>query len=137
MEQGLAVPVCPEVLGELSIPRPPSEIQGPDGSSVIFYKATVKNVLGEDVTHNYVQGSFEALYIGLQSGCTKAILKARSPACGLGEIYDGSFSRKLKKGNGVLAALLLMYGFQVFTDELVTDPSGFLVPCNPRDFDKL
>jgi len=77
----------------------------------------VINIRGEDVTRNYVQGAWKALIIGLQAGCNKAILKERSPACGVHAVYDGTFSGRRIPGEGVLSALLQSYGFTVMSDE--------------------
>ncbi len=109
--RGLAVPVCPEVLGGLLIPRPKAEIT----------RDLVLTETGRDVTREYVAGAYRSLYIGLQAGCDAAILKARSPSCGLGRIYDGTFSSKLIPGDGIFARLLLDYGFRVFTEETFCD----------------
>ena len=91
------IPVCPEVLGGLDTPRAPAELQ-PDGRVV--------NADGEDVTAAYQAGAEAALRIAKQSGCTAAVLKARSPSCGCGEVYDGTFTHTLKGGWGVTARLL-------------------------------
>ncbi len=115
--QGRVMPVCPEVLGGLPVPRPPAEISGGTGAYVLKGKAKVLNVAGSDVTQNYVAGAWKSLLIGLESGCTKAVLKARSPACGVGSIYDGKFQKNLIDGDGVLAALLKSHGFYVFSEQ--------------------
>lgn len=113
----IAVPVCPEVLGGLSVPRPPSEIRGGDGREVWSGLARVVNVCGEDVTEAYLTGARIALSIGAQAGCTRAILKARSPACGSGAVYDGTFSARLRPGDGVFASLLKAHGLKVYTED--------------------
>lgn len=117
LAQGLAVPVCPEVLGGLPVPRPPAEITGGRAADVLQGRARVVNIYGDDVTQNYVEGARKALYIALQAGCTKAVLKERSPACGVRAVYDGTFSNKCVPGEGVLAALLKAHGFEVISDE--------------------
>ena len=101
------VPVCPEVDGGLPTPRIPAERKG---DSVI-------NQSGVDVTREYTLGARIALDTALQEGVDFAILKARSPSCGHGEIYDGSFSRTLISGDGVTAELLLSHGIPVYTEE--------------------
>lgn len=106
--RGEALLVCPEVLGELPIPRAPSERQ-PDGR--------VRNTAGEDVTRQFELGAQRALALCKSQGCTAAILKARSPSCGKDRIYDGSFSKRLVPGNGVFAELLLREGVAVMTEE--------------------
>lgn len=107
-ERGEAVLVCPEVLGGLPTPRSPSERQ-PDGS--------VRNADGEDVTSYFRRGAEAALDISRENLCTCAVLKARSPSCGKGFIYDGSFSHTVVPGNGVCAELLLAAGIPVWTEE--------------------
>jgi uncharacterized protein YbbK (DUF523 family) len=112
-----AVPVCPETLGGLGVPRPPSEIRGGTGAEVLLGSARVLNTLGEDVTLQYVRGARLALAIGLQAGCRIALLKARSPGCGARVVYDGTFSGTLRPGDGVLAALLSAHGFRLYTED--------------------
>ncbi len=109
------MPVCPEVLGRLPVPRPPSEIAQGAGSKVT-------NVLGTDVTKEFVTGAHVALGIGLQAGCTRAILKARSPSCGFGQVYDGTFSKVLVSGDGIFARLLKDHGFRIYTEETFPNP---------------
>ena len=106
--RGEAVLVCPEVLGDLPTPRIPSERQ-PDGR--------VLNRAGEDVTAAFRRGAERALKLCADRGCTLAVLKARSPSCGRGEIYDGSFTGALTPGNGVFVELLLERGIPVCTEE--------------------
>ena len=69
---------------------------------------------GTDVTAEYRRGAEEALKLALLFGCKKAILKERSPSCGFGKIYDGSFSGRLIDGNGVAAALLAANGIEIY-----------------------
>lgn len=102
------VPVCPEVLGGLPTPRPPAERQE-DGRVV--------NRAGVDVTAQYQSGAQAALKLARQEGCTMAILKARSPSCGKGKIYDGSFSGKLVPGDGTAARCLSGAGFLVLDED--------------------
>ena len=102
------VPVCPEVLGGLDTPRSPAELQ-PDGR--------VLTQDGQDVTAAYRAGAERALAIAKENGCTVAILKARSPSCGSGEVYDGTFTHTLKPGWGVAARLLNEAGIEVMDEE--------------------
>lgn len=101
------IPVCPEQLGGLATPRPPAERQGD----------WVINVAGEDVTKAYHQGAETALHIAQLNGVTLAIMKARSPSCGHGMIYDGTFTGTKIPGSGVASELLSVYGIPVFTEE--------------------
>ena len=106
--RGEAVLVCPEVLGGLPTPRTPSERQ-PDGR--------VLSGEGRDLSDQYRLGAEKALEICKARSCTCAVLKARSPSCGKGEIYDGSFTHTLVSGDGVFAALLRENGVPVLTEE--------------------
>ncbi|MCI8725433.1 MAG: DUF523 domain-containing protein [Hungatella sp.] len=98
------VPVCPEQLGGMETPRLPSERRG----------ETVVNSAGKDVTGHYEKGAAQALKTARLYGCKAAILKERSPSCGKGRIYDGTFSGTLTEGDGVTAKLLMDHGIQVF-----------------------
>lgn len=111
-EKYTLIPVCPEQLGGLPTPRPPAECQG---DSVI-------NNEGTDVTLQFQRGAEEALRIGKIFGCSKAVLKTRSPSCGCGQIYDGTFSGTRIPGNGVTARLLIQNGFSVFSEEALPEP---------------
>lgn len=100
---------CPEVLGGLSIPRDPAEIQGKEP----FVIKTNKN---QDVTYEYIKGANKALNIFLENDVEIAILKFRSPSCGNDGVYDGSFSHHLIEGQGVFAQLLEEHGIKVFNE---------------------
>ncbi len=114
---GEALPVCPEQLGGCATPRPAGEISGGTGADVLDGKCSAVRKNGEDVTAYLVKGAEETLKIAKLSGATKAVLKARSPSCGCGAVYDGTFSGKLVKGNGVTAELLVRNGIEVVTEE--------------------
>ena len=101
------VPFCPEVYGGLTTPRVPSERVGE--------RVMMKD--GRDVTENYERGAKEALMLCKRLGIKKALLKARSPSCGVGRIYDGSFSMALTEGDGVCAEMLRAQGIAVFSEE--------------------
>jgi uncharacterized protein YbbK (DUF523 family) len=90
---------------------------GGDGRAVLDGAARVVTAAGVDVTDAYLAGAREALEAARRSGATTAILKARSPSCGKGCIYDGSFSSTLVAGDGVTAALLEAHGITVVADE--------------------
>ena len=95
-ERHTLVPVCPEQLGGLPTPRPPSERRGD----------RVVTRAGGDVTAQYRRGAEEALRLCRLLGCEAALLKERSPSCGSREIYDGTFTGTLTAGDGVTAELL-------------------------------
>jgi uncharacterized protein YbbK (DUF523 family) len=117
VDKGEAIPVCPEQLGGLPTPRPPQEIVGGSGADVLRGRARVINSEGMDVTKSFVKGASDVLVIAKDKNVERAVLKSRSPACGLGEIYDGTFRGRVKKGDGVTAALLKKHGIKVVTEE--------------------
>ena len=133
-EAGLCIPVCPEVAGGLSVPRPPAEIRGGEGSDVLQGKATVIRKEGTDVTDAFVKGARSALELVKEYRIPVAILKSKSPSCGKNRIYDGSFSGTLKKGEGVTVALLKEHGVHIFDETEVDEAiaayvnSGFKLP---------
>jgi len=117
-QEGLLIPVCPEQLGGCPTPRNRSEIKDGTGADVLAGKCFVKSITGEDLTDLFINGARETLKVARTCGANKAILKARSPSCGFGKIYDGTFSGKLRDGNGVTAELLHQNGIEVVTEEL-------------------
>lgn len=98
------IPVCPEILGGLATPRAPAERQ----------RERVINCDGGDVTEAFFRGAEEALRIAQLYGVRYALLKERSPSCGSGEIYDGTFSGTRIPGDGVAAALFRANGIEVY-----------------------
>jgi uncharacterized protein YbbK (DUF523 family) len=115
--EGRAVLVCPEDEGGLGTPRPASEIVGGDGADVLAGRAGVLTKEGREVTEEYLAGARIAVERATEAGCSSAILKARSPACGCGAIYDGTFTRSISDGDGVAAAMLQQAGIEIWTDE--------------------
>ncbi|MHB8511951.1 MAG: 2-thiouracil desulfurase family protein [Actinomycetota bacterium] len=114
---GRAVLVCPEVAGGLGIPRPESEVRNGVGADVIDGKARVISAEDVDVTDAYLRGARSAVDAATRTGAQLAVLKARSPSCGCGLIYDGTFSGTLREGDGVTAAALKRSGLNVVSDE--------------------
>ena len=108
--------VCPEAFGKLPIPRQPAEIFEGDGKDVLIGKAKVKNKNGKDVTKEFILGANKCLKLAKAFKVKEVILKSNSPSCGSGKIYDGTFSGKLKKGDGVTAALLKQNRIKVKTE---------------------
>ena len=102
----ICIPVCPEVMGGLPIPRKPSEIQGD----------RVVMIDGTDVTEQYCKGAELSLCEAQKNGCAVAVLKARSPSCGKGFVYDGTYTKTLVKGNGICAQLLIDNGIDVIDE---------------------
>ena len=101
LKKGEAILVCPEQLGGLPTPRKPSEIRIVNNEVKVFMND------GTDVTENYIRGAKEVLNLAKELNIKKAILKKKSPSCGCGEIYDGTFTNTLIKGNGITASLLI------------------------------
>lgn len=105
------VPVCPEVAGGLPTPREPSERRG----------NRVVSVSGRDVTAEYARGAAAAVSAAEEQACALALLKERSPSCGSGQIYDGSFSGVLIPGDGVTAEALKARGVKVLGESRLAE----------------
>lgn len=101
------VAICPEVEGGLSTPRPPAEIVG----------ERVLRENGEDVTEAFVKGAERVVKLARENNVSQAILKSRSPSCGCGQVYDGSFSGQLTPGDGITARVLKAAGITCISDE--------------------
>lgn len=106
----LLIPICPEQMGGLSTPRYPSEIQN----------GKVINSNNIDVTKEYKKGAEASLAYAKLNNIKYAILKSKSPSCGLNKIYDGTFSKKLIDGNGITAQLLIDNGIKVYTEKEIS-----------------
>jgi len=117
--KGDIIPLCPEQLGGLPTPREVQEIVGGTGEDVLRGKANVITASGRDVTKNFLRGAEETLRIAKSLGVKEAVLKSCSPSCGCGKIYDGTFSGKLKDGNGVTAALLKEHGIRIRNEKCI------------------
>lgn len=112
IEQGyVLVPICPEQMGGLCTPRPKSEI----------LNGKVLDEFGDDLTDYFNCGANQALKIMKTQKIDIAILKQKSPSCGLGKIYDGSFSEIVIEGNGITAQLLLDNNIKVYSEEDIED----------------
>ncbi len=107
------VAVCPERAGNLPCPRPPAERRG----------RAVINIEGKNVTEQFIKGcqlSYNSCMMMAELSGEEiegAILKAKSPSCGAGQIYDGTFSGTLKQGNGMFADMLISDGIEVITEK--------------------
>lgn len=110
-ERHTLIPVCPEQLGGLPTPRTPAERVG----------ERVMTEDGRDVTAQYRRGAEEAVKLAKLLGAEGAVLKFRSPSCGCGTIYDGTFSHTRIPGNGVAAQAILDLGLPVWTEENIAD----------------
>ena len=125
-QQGLLVPVCPELLGGLPVPRPPAEIiassnDDVDGHDVLAGSAQVMTDSGKDVSTEFINGAKQTLRIAQQHQTQVALLAARSPSCGSGLIYNGEFSGDLITGSGVTVALLEQQGIRCFSPEQLSE----------------
>lgn len=103
------VPVCPECLGGLPIPHEPSERVGDK----------VLSKSGADMTEAFRQGAEKALAIAVEAGIRRAVLKERSPSCGCGGIYDGTFTGTVVPGNGLAAERLLAHGVEIYGESRI------------------
>lgn len=106
-EKGFALPVCPECFGGLSTPRTPCEI----------IENKVISAEGKDCTKEFLYGAFQALLLAKQFGANFALLKAKSPSCGVTQIYDGTFTRQLIFGDGMFTKILRQNNFFVCTEK--------------------
>ena len=107
MKEKDLVPICPEQLGGLKTPRASAERK----------QEKVITKEGVDVTKEYQKGAEEVLNLAKKLNIKKAILKSRSPSCGIDEIYDGTFSHTLTKKDGVTAELLKKNGIEVISSD--------------------
>ncbi len=103
----ILIPVCPEQLGGLSTPREPAEQKG---------EKVIRNS-GEDVTINFTEGARQVLKLAELFCIKEAILKQKSPSCGCGKIYDGTFSKTIITGDGVTTELLKKHRIKVISEE--------------------
>jgi uncharacterized protein YbbK (DUF523 family) len=101
------IPICPEMMGGLSTPRLPCEIRG--------NKVICQN--GEDRTLQYMNGAKKCLEIFKKENCDAVLLKTKSPSCGKGKVYDGSFSKTLTDGDGIAVKLFKFYNIKIYTED--------------------
>ncbi|MGI6363843.1 MAG: NAD(+) synthase [Bacillota bacterium] len=118
--------VCPEVEGGLAVPREPSEIIGGSGLQVLQGCASVLTRSGKDVSAIFRRGGRIAVDKALEFGARAAILKERSPSCGIRSVYDGSFQGSVVPGRGVAAAALASAGLLLFSEEALPE-EGLMV----------
>ena len=112
------VPLCPEQLGGLPTPRAPSEIQGGDGLDVLEGRAQVVSASERDVTDCFLRGAQEVMRFMKLMGISTAIMKEKSPSCGVIHIKrDGATVR----GMGVTSALLMQSGVRVISSDRIKD----------------
>ena len=115
LKEGKGILICPEQLGGLPTPRLPAEIMGKAENILTgMDKIITKNNI--DVTNEFLKGAKETLRIAKLYKITKAILKEGSPSCGVNYVYDGSFTGKKIKGNGLTTEILIKNGIEVISD---------------------
>jgi uncharacterized protein YbbK (DUF523 family) len=121
------VPFCPEKLGGLPIPRPPAEIQNDDGAAVLTGKARVIDSSGKDCTAAFIAGAQKTLEMARKLQPVLIVCKAKSPSCGVGEIHDGSFSGKLRSGDGVTTARLRANNYAICDENGLAREMGLTI----------
>ena len=107
------IAVCPEYLGGLTTPREPAEICS-NGRVITKFS-------GCDVTLEFLSGAQICIDIARENGCKIAVLKERSPSCGSGEIYDGSFTGRLVGGDGIATAALKKLGVRIVGESALAE----------------
>ena len=119
-EEGRLVPLCPEVTGGLTTPRPAAEITvTPEGRRVL-------TAAGQDVTGAFERGAEAAVNACATHGIRIAILKDGSPSCGSRSIYDGSFSGRRLEGEGVTAARLRAAAVRIFSQDEIDAAADYM-----------
>ncbi len=106
LENKLIIPVCPEVMGGLSTPRPPAELRW--GHAV--------DAEGHSVDEYYRKGAMKCIALARKEHATLAILKSNSPSCSIRQVYDGSFSGKLVQGRGIFGDMVIREGIPVLDE---------------------
>jgi uncharacterized protein YbbK (DUF523 family) len=110
------IPVCPEQLGGLPTPRPQTWFQTGDGAAVLDGDGEVINIAGESMNETFIRGAQATLEIAQLSGCELALLKQRSPSCGVGQIYQGE---QVVAGDGVTTALLKRHQIHIQSEDVL------------------
>ena len=126
LQKEIFIKCCPEVTGGMDTPRPPAQIVGGDGYDVLAGRAKVLDVNGRDVTGFFLLGAESSLSMAKNMNVRAALLKEKSPSCGSGSIYDGSFTSALIPGAGVTAALFVENGINVFSEKEIMNFKTFV-----------
>jgi uncharacterized protein YbbK (DUF523 family) len=124
--EGRLLPLCPEVLGGLPVPRPPAEIAGGDGHAVVERAAVVGDSTGADVTEAFLLGGRRTVESALAHDVRVAVLKDGSPSCATSYVHDGTFRGQRGPGRGVAAALLAQAGIRVFSERQLEEAAACL-----------
>jgi len=110
------IPVCPEEAGELGIPRPPAELTE-IAKDVLEGRGKIINKNGDNVTQKFLDGSKKEISKLKSSNAQIAVLKSKSPSCGYGQVYDGTFTGNLCKGNGIFSQMCEDEGVKVISSD--------------------
>lgn len=114
-EQGLVpIPICPEQLAGLSTPRPATRFSKGDGQDLLDGNGTVVNQAGDEMNDSFLRGAAEVLKIARICGATQALLKERSPSCGVHQVY---LEDAIIAGQGVTSALLQRNGLRICSED--------------------
>lgn len=113
-ENLVPIPVCPEQLAGLPTPRPATRFTCGDGAAVLDGTGTVTNVAGAVVNELFLRGAVETMRVARLTGCREALLKERSPSCGVHQVYR---EEQVVSGQGVATALLERNGVRVSSEE--------------------
>lgn len=127
MQEGVDyLPICPECAGRLPIPRPPGEIM--DGNAAAVWQGTgrVQNQQGDDYTPAFLKGAGDACQKATAHGAIAALLKEKSPSCGVHLVHDGSFDGTVIPGQGVTTLALQRLGLAVFSENELPELAKFL-----------
>ncbi len=131
--EGRLVPLCPEMAGGLTVPRPPAEIEGGDAEAVLFGRAPIRTEAGLDVTEAFMAGAEMALATCRRYGLRLALLKEGSPSCGVYRVNDGHFAGNKVPGQGLTARLLARHGIRVFGEHEIAAASTYLKSLEDGD----
>ena len=113
---GKAILICPEQLGGLTTPRVPSELQA-KAKDILEGNGKIVTKEGMDVTKQFIKGAKEVVEIAKKLSISTAILKERSPSCGVNFVYDGSFNGNKVKGKGITAEMLNEIGIKTLSEK--------------------
>ena len=109
-----AIPVCPEQLAGLPTPRPATQFASGDGESVLAGEGALVSSRQDEMSSAFIKGAEQTLLIARLNNCRQAILKERSPSCGVHEVYRNN---KVVRGSGVTAAMLGKNGISVYSED--------------------
>ena len=110
----LPIPVCPEQLAGMPTPRPKCWFTRGTGNDLLCGEGEIRNELGDVVNAAFLRGADQCLQVARLTGCTRAILKQRSPSCGSRQVHQNG---RLVDGMGVAAALLARHEIELLGEE--------------------